>query len=86
MLKCVLYLSSPPSPSSSSPEISIIIFFLIIILVVARRIYRNYTGVRVSPSRTIGYTVFYFAFGAFFLFASFFEGVPLYYAIPDAGF
>jgi hypothetical protein len=72
------------SSPSSSPEISIIIFFVILLFVVGRRIYRNYTGVRVSPGRTIGYTIFYFAFGAFFLLISFSEGVPIYYVIPDA--
>ena len=72
------------SSPSSSPETTVVLFLVIMILIVGRRIYRNYTGVRVSPARTIGYTIFYFAFGAFFLLASFFEGVPSYYAIPDA--
>jgi uncharacterized membrane protein len=71
------------SSSASSSETTVVIFFLIIILIMARRIYRNYTGVRVSPARTLGYTVFYFAFGGFFLIASFSEGVPFYYAIPE---
>lgn len=62
---------------------SVLIFSVVIILIVARRAYRNYTGVKVTPARTIGYTIFYFAFGAFFLALSFTEGVPFYYAAPD---
>ena len=37
-----------------------------------------------SVGRTVGYTAFYFLFGTFFLIASFLEGVPSYYAIPQA--
>lgn len=72
------------SSSGSSSETSVLIFFVVITFVVARRIYRNYAGVRVSVGRTVGYTVFYFLFGTFFLIASFLEGVPSYYAIPEA--
>lgn len=72
------------SPSSGGPETGVLVFFVIIVLLVIRRIYRNVTGVRVSRARTIGYTVFYFAFGGLFVATSFFEGVPSYYALPDA--
>ena len=51
-----------------------------------RRAYRNYVGVKVTRARTIGYTIFYFVFGAFFVAVSFFEGVSLLYSIPDALF
>jgi|SRR5579872_461049 len=69
--------------SSGSGITSVVVFFIIIILVVARRTYNNYVGVKVTPSRTIGYTIFYFAFGALFLGLSFSEGVPLYYLPAD---
>jgi hypothetical protein len=71
------------SQSGGSSLVTAVIVILIIIVVVARRVYRNYIGVKVTPSRTIGYTLFYFAFGAFFVSASFFEGVQLIYALPD---
>ena len=70
--------------TGSSSGTSVLIFLLILTFIVARRLYRNYTGVKVSAARTIGYTAFYFLFGAFFLIASFVEGVPSYYAIPEA--
>ena len=38
---------------------------------------------KVSEGRTIGYILFYFAFGGFFISTSFFEGVSCYFAIPD---
>ena len=58
--------------------------FAIIVLIAIRRIYRNWIGVLVSPVRTIGYTIFYFAFGALFIAPSFFEGVSVYYLVPEA--
>jgi hypothetical protein len=72
------------TPSASSSETTAFIVFAIIIIVIVRRIYRNYNGVKVSLERTVGYAVFYLAFGAFFIATSFFEGVPVYYVIPDA--
>ena len=69
---------------AGSPGSSILVFFAIIILVIITRIYRNFHGVRVSAVRTIGYTIFYFLFGVFFVSASFFEGVDLIYLAPDA--
>jgi hypothetical protein len=62
---------------------SVVVFLAIIILLVARRTYNNYVGVRVSPARTFGYTIFYFAFGGLFVGLSFLEGVPLYYLAPE---
>jgi hypothetical protein len=56
---------------------------VLIILLVIRRIYLNVTGVKISEVRTIGYTIFYFAFGGSFVASSFFEGVPYLYAVPD---
>jgi hypothetical protein len=57
--------------------------FAFFILIVIFRTIRNYRGIEVSPARTIGYTIFYFAFGAFLVAPSFFEGVSLFYAVPD---
>ncbi len=75
-------LSSAAQPTSSS----ILIFFALLIFIIAVRIYRNFRGVRVSGARTIGYTIFYFLFGGFFVSASFFDGVPMIYVVPDAVF
>lgn len=69
--------------SSNGAQESALIAIVIIIIVVVRRIYRTYVGTQVSQARTIGYTVFYFAFGSFFVLASFLEGVPLYYILPE---
>lgn len=41
------------------------------------------TGVKVSHTRTLAWTVFYFLFSGFFLATSFVEGVPVYYAGLD---
>jgi len=73
-------MSASPGQSGAT---SALIFLAIIILLVISRIFRNIRGVRVSEARTIGYIVFYFAFGGFFISTSFFEGVPYLYAIPD---
>ena len=69
---------------SSLPEnyYNPLIFLSIIILIIIFRTYRNFRGVRVSEGSTIGYVIFYFLFGGFFVGTSFFEGVPLVYAIP----
>jgi hypothetical protein len=66
--------------SSSSPGNSAYIFLIFIVIVVAIRLRRVIYGTRVSAARTIGYSVFYAAFGAFFIGSSFFLGVPVEYA------
>src|SRR4029077_20657771 len=70
--------------TNANPASSVLVTFVIIILIVILRIVRNFRGVRVSIGRTIGYIIFYFAFGLFFVIPSFFEGVPIYYAALDA--
>jgi hypothetical protein len=73
--------SVPQGPASGG---TFIVFIAILILLIIRRVYRSYSGVRYSEGRTIGYAVFYVAFGSFFSILSFFEGVPLVFAIPYA--
>ena len=70
--------------STGSGESSLVITFAIIVLIVVSRIFRTVRGVRVSEARTIGYIIFYLAFGLFFVVPSFLEGVPAYYAGLDA--
>lgn len=70
------------STTQASPGGSVVIVLAIFILLIIRRIYRSYRGVRFSAARTIGYAVFYVAFGSFFSIISFLEGVPAYFALP----
>jgi len=72
------------SAGGGSAGTSALIFIVFIIFVIAVRAFRTYSGMRFSQARTIFYIAFYFAFSAFFVGSSFFEGVPLIYAIPDA--
>ena len=72
--------------SSAQPQgtaTSVLPFLIIVVLIVVYRMFRNYQGVRTSEGRAIGYIIFYFAFGGFFVLTSFFEGVSYLYAIPD---
>jgi hypothetical protein len=71
------------SSSAGVPTETALFVLAIIILLVIRRIYRNFTGVKISEARTVGYTIFYFAFGGFFVATSFFEGISYLYAVPD---
>jgi hypothetical protein len=73
------------SSAGANGTTTIFLTFAIIILLVISRIFRNMRGVKVSEGRTIGYIIFYFAFGGFFISSSFFEGVSYFYAIPDVG-
>ena len=59
-----------------------IIFLAFVVLAVLRRIYRSYHGMKFSTGSTIGVLVLYVAIGSFFSITSFFDGVPLYYAVP----
>jgi hypothetical protein len=67
-----------PDPST----VGVLVFFAFVGVVVARRAYKNIIGIKVSVVRTVGYSAFYFALGAFFLITSFFEGVPSYFGGP----
>lgn len=71
------------APASTSSSFQVFLIYAIIILVVILRTVRNYRGVQVSPGRNIGFTIFYFAFGAFLVGPSFFEGVSLIFTVPD---
>ncbi len=74
---------SSGSPTSSSGE-TVVIFLVLLVLLSLRRVYRSYRGVRFSAARTVGYALFYIAFGSTFSILSFFEGVPLLFAAPYA--
>jgi len=74
-------LSSEQAPGTDGP---VIIFLALIVILMVRRIYRSYFGIRFSAGRTIGYALFYVAFGSVFSILSFFEGVSLIYAVPYA--
>jgi hypothetical protein len=71
------------SSNGANGTTTILLTFAIIILIVVSRTFRNLRGVKVSEGKTIGYILFYFAFGGFFISTSFFEGVSYYFAIPD---
>jgi apolipoprotein N-acyltransferase len=75
--------SAAGAPPSSSSYYNVLTFLVIVVLIVLFRLIRNLRGVRVSKARTIGYIIFYFAFGSLFIGFSFLEGVPYLFAIPD---
>lgn len=61
-----------------------LVFIVILVLIITLRMFRTFNGMRFSQGRTIFYISFYFIFSGFIVSTSFIEGVPTYYAIPDA--
>ncbi|MHB8567684.1 MAG: hypothetical protein ACYC7D_01155 [Nitrososphaerales archaeon] len=70
--------------ASGGASSSALIFIVLVVFLIGARAYRTYRGTRFSEPRTIFYIGFYFVFSSFFVADSFYEGVSLIYAIPDA--
>jgi hypothetical protein len=71
-------------PLNGNSATSGLVFIVILVLIITIRMFRTFNGMRFSQARTIFYIVFYFAFSGLIVSTSFIEGVPTFYAIPDA--
>jgi len=67
--------------SASNTNVTPYVIIVVIIVVMIRRIFRVMRGSKVNKTLTIAYSIFYLAFGGFFIGFSFLSGVPLIYGI-----